>query len=193
MGSFGWKSTDVTVPLCPGSCIYASKVKHLHSEKSHEIQQTLYSTRPLSTSQIHTIRSAPPTAARRPSSSLLQAPFNSVFSNPAGAPWRMRWTRAGEGEKGRTSWMMVCEESEGERRYDPFGESASEVGVSVCPVSVYTSWFFRTSYTCRIVVQRVCWGGGLFRPGQRKDKERANERERVRTWISLSNAATYTF
>jgi len=87
-----------------------------HTEKGERRGQTLYNTRPLSTSQIHTIRSAPPTATRRPSSSLLHAPFNSVFSNPAGAPWRIRWIRAGEGEKGRTSWMIVCEENEGERR-----------------------------------------------------------------------------
>ena len=34
------------------------------------------------------------------------------------------------------SWMIVCEDKEGERRYEPFGERDKEVGVSVCPVRV---------------------------------------------------------
>ena len=40
---------------------------------------------------------------------------------------------------------MVCEENEGERIYEPFGESESEVGVSVWPVRVYTCSFLRMS------------------------------------------------
>jgi len=55
--------------------------------------------------------------------------------------------RLGEGEKGRTSWIIVCEENEGERRYDPLGERARDVGVSMCPASVYTCSFLRMSYT----------------------------------------------
>lgn len=55
--------------------------------------------------------------------------------------------RLGEGEKGRTSWMIVLEEKEGERRYEPLGESAREVGVSVCPESAYTCSLLRRSYT----------------------------------------------
>jgi hypothetical protein len=43
--------------------------------------------------------------------------------------------REGVGENGRTSWMSVWLDSEGESRKFPFGETASEVGVSVCPVS----------------------------------------------------------
>jgi hypothetical protein len=31
--------------------------------------------------------------------------------------------------------MSAREENEGDSRYEPFGESESEVGVSVCPVS----------------------------------------------------------
>lgn len=45
-----------------------------------------------------------------------------------------RCTRDGEGEKGRISWMMVWLEREGERRKLPFGETESDVGVSVCPM-----------------------------------------------------------
>lgn len=55
-----------------------------------ERRHTLYTILPLSTSQIHTILSAPPTAARRPLSSLLHAARNSVFSKPAGAPLKTR-------------------------------------------------------------------------------------------------------
>jgi hypothetical protein len=43
--------------------------------------------------------------------------------------------------------MSVCEEKEGERRNEPFGERESEVGVSVCPVREYTCSFLRRSYT----------------------------------------------
>jgi hypothetical protein len=56
-----------------------------------------------------------------------------VFSKPAGAPWRIRWIRVGEGEKGRTSWIMAWDEKEGERRYEPLGDREREVGVSTCP------------------------------------------------------------
>jgi hypothetical protein len=76
----------------------------------------LYNTLPLSTSQIQTILSAPPTATLPPPSSLLHAALNKVFSKPAGDPWRIRCMRLGDGEKGRTSWMIVCDEKEGERR-----------------------------------------------------------------------------
>lgn len=41
--------------------------------------------------------------------------------------------------------MMVCEENEGERRKDPLGEREREVGVSACPVKVYTCSFLRIS------------------------------------------------
>lgn len=44
-----------------------------------------------------------------------------------------RWMRDGVGEKGRMSWTSVWLESEGERRKLPFGETARDVGVSVCP------------------------------------------------------------
>ena len=43
--------------------------------------------------------------------------------------------------------MMTLEENEGERRYEPFGERESEVGVSVCPGSEYTCSLLRRSYT----------------------------------------------
>ena len=122
-----------------GTCISFTLLEGI--ERGH----TLYTILPLSTSQIHTILSAPPTAARRPLSSLLHAARNSVFSKPAGAPLKTRWIRLGEGENGRTSWTMVCEENEGERRYEPFGEREREVGVSVCPVRVYTCSFLRIS------------------------------------------------
>jgi hypothetical protein len=45
----------------------------------------------------------------------------------------MRCIRVGEGEKGRTSWIIVCDEKEGERRHEPEGEREREVGVSTCP------------------------------------------------------------
>lgn len=41
--------------------------------------------------------------------------------------------------------MIACDENEGERRYEPFGERESEVGVSVCPVNEYTCSFLRMS------------------------------------------------
>jgi hypothetical protein len=93
--------------------------------------QTLYRIFELSTSQMVTVLSAPPTATRCPPSSLLQAPLSNVFSKPAGAPASTRCMRVGDGENGLTSWMMVCDESEGERMKDPLGESVIEVGVSV--------------------------------------------------------------
>jgi hypothetical protein len=65
MGSLGWKSTHVTVPLCPGS---------------------LYWILVFSTSQTVTVRSAPPTATRPPLSVRDHAPRSKAFSNPAGAP-----------------------------------------------------------------------------------------------------------
>jgi hypothetical protein len=43
--------------------------------------------------------------------------------------------------------MMVCEENDGDNRYEPEGESEREVGVSTCPESVYTSEDFLRSYT----------------------------------------------
>ena len=60
---------------------------------------------------------------------------------------RTRCTRFGVGEKGRTSCTIVWDDREGERRYDPFGDSARDVGVSVWPVRVYTSAFLRKSRT----------------------------------------------
>lgn len=42
---------------------------------------------------------------------------------------------------------MVWEENEGERRYAPFGDRESEVGVSVCPDRLDTCSFLRMSYT----------------------------------------------
>lgn len=60
----------------------------------------------------------------------------------------------GAGENGRTSWMSVCDEKDGERRCSPEGESASDVGVSVCPVSEYTSARERRSYTFEKPSQR---------------------------------------
>src|ERR1700677_3408567 len=65
--------------------------------------RTLYKIFVLSTSHIVTVRSAPPTATRRPPSSRLHAPLSSVFSKPAGAPVRTRWMRFGEGANGRIS------------------------------------------------------------------------------------------
>lgn len=67
------------------------------------VKHTLYKILELSTSHIVTVRSAPPTATRRPPSSRLQAPLRSVFSKPAGAPLNTRWTRFGEGANGRIS------------------------------------------------------------------------------------------
>lgn len=84
IGSFGWKSTEVTVPLCPGS--YRKQLRQQDGDSEVSNSRTLYSTRPLSTSQIVTVRSAPPTATRLPPSSLLHAPRLSVLSKPAGAP-----------------------------------------------------------------------------------------------------------
>jgi hypothetical protein len=126
---------------------------------------------------MHTVRSAPPTATLLPPSSLLHAPRRRVFSYPAGAPCSTRWTRVGVGEKGRTSWIMVCEDNEGDSTKWPDGESARDVGVSVCPPRVYTSAFLRRSYT---------WEKG--KPGQIVESRRNG----LRTWISLSIAPTKT-
>lgn len=62
----------------------------------------------------------------------------------------VRCTLEGEGENGRTSWMMVCDDSEGDRRNEPFGDREREVGVSVCPAKVYTCSFFRKSNTYKL-------------------------------------------
>src|ERR1700730_12221433 len=97
---------------------------------------------------MQTILSSPSTATRWPPSSLLHAPFNNVFSKPAGAPCSTRCMRDGDGEKGRTSCMMALDEKEGERRYEPFGEREREVGVSVCPERVCTCSPLRRSNTC---------------------------------------------
>ena len=53
--------------------------------------------------------------------------------------------RVGDGENGLTSWIMVCDESEGERMKDPLGERVIEVGVSVWPDNVDTSACLRMS------------------------------------------------
>src|SRR5579863_1431131 len=116
---------------------------------------TLYKILELSTSQIVTVRSAPPTATRRPPSSRLQAPLRMVFSKPAGAPVSTRWMRFGEGANGRMSWMMVCDENDGERRYEPFGDIASAVGVSTWPLSTDTSSCFRKSRTLGIILSTI--------------------------------------
>ena len=49
---------------------------------------------------------------------------------------RTRCIRDGDGENGRTSWMIVWDEKEGERRKWPLGERERDVGVSVCPMRV---------------------------------------------------------
>lgn len=86
------------------------------NSKRKKYQQTLYNSLLDSTSQIHTILSAPPTATRPPPSSLLHEPLNSVCSKPAGAPWSTRCIREGTGEKGRISHTIVCDENEGDNR-----------------------------------------------------------------------------
>lgn len=126
---------------CPR--ISQARISRLIAQKG----RALYNIFPLSTSHTVTVRSAPPTATLPPPSSLLHAPRRIVFSYPAGAPCSTRCTRAGDGENGRTSWMIVWEEREGDRMKAPDGESASDVGVSVCPPRVYTCAILRRSYT----------------------------------------------
>lgn len=60
---------------------------------------------------------------------------------------RILWILEGVGENGRTSWIMVCEDREGESKKFPLGERDSDVGVSECPPRLYTSSFLRRSNT----------------------------------------------
>lgn len=120
------------------------KLQHMDRQE-YKGKRTLYCTFPLSTSQIVTVLSAPPTATLRPPSSLLQAPLSNVFSKPAGAPPSTRCILFGADENGRTSWMIVWLENDGDNRYVPDGESETEVGVSVCPVKVDICSCFRMS------------------------------------------------
>ena len=72
-----------------------------------------------------------------------------MLSKPAGAPCRIRCTLFGDGEKGRTSQIKVCDEKEGVRRKFPLGDRDKEVGVSVSPNRVETCSFLRMSNICR--------------------------------------------
>jgi hypothetical protein len=59
--------------------------------------------------------------------------------------------------------MIVCDENDGERRNWPLGEREREVGVSVCPESVKSSFWFRISYTYKEMVIRSDAGRGIGR------------------------------
>lgn len=69
-------------------------------------QVSLYKVLEVSTSQIHIILSAPPTATLCMLSSLLHAPLHKVFSNPARVPCMILWIQEDGSENGWSARMV---------------------------------------------------------------------------------------
>lgn len=148
MLSRGEKATAVTKPVCP---VVQSQPDSMEKVPSYA-PGSLCVMRCCSTWYIDTQRSAPPTATRTPS--LSHAAFRSQPSNPLGAPGNVLYSLGSvpgsavfcvTGAKGLISQIFIVSSAAADNMCVPAGDIDSDVTVSLCPCSEYSTDFVRIS------------------------------------------------